>query len=202
MRRRLQKSGFTLIELILVMMIIALIATMVAPRLRGFSIGRRSNDAAREIVGMAHYARTQAITEGRLYRLNFDVKAEKFWLTAEDDTGAFVAPSGDIGEQVTLPDGVQMDAQITPQTNVQLDTPNNVQQQVVPGTPSVTQPGLQPVPLVANVRDQSQVYVEFQPSGRTDPATITFTDALRGVIQITCPTVTDQFEILPAAEVK
>ena len=65
--------GLTLLELVLVMVIICTILAMAAPSLRGFFTSRETSDAAAQIVALTHLARSQAITEGRVYRLNLDV---------------------------------------------------------------------------------------------------------------------------------
>src|SRR3954469_22536616 len=80
----LSASAFTLLELILVMTILTLVVTLLAPSLRGFGIGRANHNAATMVVSLAKYARTQAASEGRTYRLNLDPQSRAFWLTAED----------------------------------------------------------------------------------------------------------------------
>ncbi len=73
----------TLLELILVMMILSTVLAMAAPSLRGFFISRRGDDAAAQILAMTQYARSQAVSEGINYRLNFDVQERTYWLTAQ-----------------------------------------------------------------------------------------------------------------------
>lgn len=106
MRKRPSKSsGFTLLELILVLLVLAVIAAVVAPSLRGFTIGRSKSDAATQLIALTGYARTQAISEGRVYRLNFDPSGRSFWLTAQNG-GAFQRLSSDYGQPYVLPEGV------------------------------------------------------------------------------------------------
>ncbi|MBP7052274.1 MAG: GspH/FimT family pseudopilin [Phycisphaerae bacterium] len=75
--------GMTLLELILVMMILSTVLAMAAPSLRGFFISRRGDDAAAQILAMTQYARSQAVSEGVIYRLNLDVQQRTYWLTAQ-----------------------------------------------------------------------------------------------------------------------
>jgi|ERR1700722_11592886 len=98
-------NAFTLIELLMVMAIIAIVAALLAPRLVGFTLGRSSSNTARMIVSLTNYARSQAISEGRTYRLNFDSAAKQFFLTAQDGA-QYDAPNNDFGQKVTLPDGI------------------------------------------------------------------------------------------------
>lgn len=76
--------AFTLLELVLTLLVIAVIAAMVAPRLLGFANGRQLTVCAGDVESMARYARSQAIADSRVYRLNLDTSAQTFWLSLED----------------------------------------------------------------------------------------------------------------------
>lgn len=79
-----RRTGFTLIELILVMLIVAVIMGIVAPSLRNFLYGRKTANAANMILALAHNGRSKAIMEGRTYRLNVDPNSGTYWLDAQD----------------------------------------------------------------------------------------------------------------------
>ena len=104
-------TGFTLIELILVLAILAIVAAAVIPSLRVFGAGRSNNDMATLVIGLANYARTQAIAEGRTYRLNLD--ARTLWLTADLD-GTFQPPDSDFGKRFEAANGVQLWSDVAP----------------------------------------------------------------------------------------
>jgi prepilin-type N-terminal cleavage/methylation domain-containing protein len=106
--------GFTLFELVLVMMVLAVIMAMVAPKLAGTARGRRTSDAATQITSLAFYARSQAVTEGRTYRLNIDPSQGTYWLTMQEGPN-FVDPSNGWGIINHLPDGVRYAACDFPQ---------------------------------------------------------------------------------------
>ena len=202
MRNAATKSlAFTLIELIMVMAILVLVASVIAPSLRGFGIGRKTNDAGRMILGLAQYARTQSEAEGRTYRLNLDQSARAVWLTADTGGAVFAAPTNEFGDRYSLPDGVQMSVTVNPQPNAQLNVPANVEQQTVQGPPLLEQSGTQPNQLEQNQHDQGAPYVEFEPGGRTDPATIHLSDALGHDVQVVCQSATEAFHILAPGEV-
>jgi type II secretion system protein H len=97
------KDGFTLLELILVMVIISTVLAMAAPSLRGFFSSRKIHDAAANILTLIRYARTQAITEGQTYRLNFDYEKSVYWLTSNAE-GAFSVLKCEFGREFLLPD--------------------------------------------------------------------------------------------------
>jgi prepilin-type N-terminal cleavage/methylation domain-containing protein len=196
--RRFQNSGFTLIELILVMLIIAIAAAVVAPALGRFTAGRSVDNLSRQIVGLARYARVQAISEARTYRLNFDQGTRQFWLTADSGAGTFTPLKDDFSSRYTAPDGIRLQVQITPQPNTNLLVPQTVQQQQVPQSPTSLngqQAGAAGA-IMQNLHTQGD-YIEFQSTGRSDPATITLTDAGGHTIQVACPSATEMFEVVP-----
>jgi general secretion pathway protein H len=105
--RRGSASGFTLLELVLVLAIIAVILAVVAPTFSGFAAGRKPQDAAARFVALTHYARSQAIAEGRTYRIILDPAQGQWWL-ANDDSG--MSPvAGPYGQMYAAADGVRME---------------------------------------------------------------------------------------------
>jgi len=97
-------EGFTLLELILVMVIISTVLAMAAPSLRGFFSSRKTHDAAANILSLIRFARSQAISEGRTYRLNFDQGRGIYWLTSNREGGAFSGLNSEFGREFLLPD--------------------------------------------------------------------------------------------------
>jgi len=102
--RRKGEAGFTLLELILVMVVICMVLGMAAPYLRGFFESRGTADAAAQIVALAQYARTQAAAEGRVYHLNLDMESGRYWLTAQT-AGAFTPLASEFGRVFSFPEG-------------------------------------------------------------------------------------------------
>ncbi len=101
-------TGFTLLELILVMLILSTVLAMAAPSLRGFFGSRQSQDTAAQILALTQFARSQAISEGIVYRLNFDTKDRVYWLTAWK-SGAFEELTTEFGQIFTLPKDMAME---------------------------------------------------------------------------------------------
>lgn len=91
----------TLLELILVLMILSTVLAMAAPSLRGFFTSRRGDDAAAQILALTQYARSQAVSEGIIYRLNFDVQERSYWLTAQK-AGAYEPLETEVGRTFTI----------------------------------------------------------------------------------------------------
>jgi type II secretion system protein H len=101
-------KGFTLLELILVMLILSTVLAMAAPSLRGFFGSRQSQDTAAQILALTQFARSQAISEGVVYRLNFDTKDRVYWLTAWK-SGTFEELETEFGQIFTLPKDMAME---------------------------------------------------------------------------------------------
>jgi prepilin-type N-terminal cleavage/methylation domain-containing protein len=162
MTRRAQRGGrtggFTLLELVLVMMIICTVLAMAAPSLRGFFASHQTQDAAACIVALAGFARSQAIAEARVYRLNFDTEQGTYWLTAQS-TGAFELLGTEFGRTFLLPEGTEL----------------NFESGEAAGQSS---------------------YVDFYPTGRVDPATITLTGRRGDTVVVACASATEQFHVV------
>jgi prepilin-type N-terminal cleavage/methylation domain-containing protein len=107
-RRQLDDRGFTLLELILVMVILSTVLALAAPSLQGFFASRQINDTAAQILALTQFARSQAISEGIAYRLNFDTQQRTYWLTAQE-TGAFEKLKTEFGQVFDLPKDMVME---------------------------------------------------------------------------------------------
>ncbi len=101
-------DGFTLLELILVMVILSTVLAMAAPSLSGFFGSRQTHDAAAQILALTQLARSQAISEGIVYRLNFDTTQRQYWLTAQQ-AGTFEELKTGLGQIFTLPKDMVME---------------------------------------------------------------------------------------------
>jgi len=103
-----RSDGFTLLELIVVMVILSTVLAMAAPSLRGFFGSRQTHDTAAQILALTQFARSQAISEGIVYRLNFDTQQRTYWLTAQR-SGTFEIPQTGFGQVFTLPKDMVME---------------------------------------------------------------------------------------------
>jgi type II secretion system protein H len=107
-RRRSQSAGFTLLELVLVMVIFCTVMAIVSPSLRGFWGSSETNNAAAQILALTQWARSAAITEGCLYRLNIDAATGEYCLTVQQDD-EFVPLGSEIGRVFTMPDETRIE---------------------------------------------------------------------------------------------
>lgn len=69
---RASVRAFTLIELIVVMLLLAIAAMFVAPNMASFIRGRSLNFEARRMLSLTHYAQSRAISEGQPVLLWFN----------------------------------------------------------------------------------------------------------------------------------
>ncbi len=95
-------KGFTLLELIVVMVILATVLALAGPSLRGFFGSRQLPDTAAHLLALTQLARSQAISEGIIYRLNFNTSQREYWLTAWKK-GGFRELETSAGRKHTLP---------------------------------------------------------------------------------------------------
>ena len=198
--RRCHWRAFTLLELILVMLIMAVMAALIVPSLGAFARGRAAGNTATQMMALARFARSQAVADGTTYRLQLDPQGRTYQLTMQQG-GAYVPVPGDFGEQNNLPDGVSMDVNITPQPNVLLVPPSDQTQTNEIATPPIGQPIAQANTVVTNQHQGGQ-YVEFDPSGRTDPVYIKISDASGHRIDLGCASSTEQMHVLTAGEMQ
>jgi len=97
-------TGFTLAELLAVVLLLGLLLSFVLPRLTGFEDEERLKAAVRRLAGQALEAHTQAVTEARPMFLCLDLTLNRSWLSSVRP-----GPEGEAGIEspvFTLPGGV------------------------------------------------------------------------------------------------
>lgn len=115
------RSAFTLIELILVLLLVAVVAGIVTPNLRNFSAGAKLRDAADQFLALTRLARVQALSTGQVHRVTLDTAGNRCVVSAEQGQGLKELDSGMDGSFV-IPDGVKIqmnDPQGTPRNYIQ-----------------------------------------------------------------------------------
>ena len=127
------KEGFTLLELILVMVILSTVLAMAAPSLSGFFGSRQTHDTATQILALTQLARSQAISEGIVYRLNFDTVERTYWLTAQQ-SGTFEELETGFGQIFTLPKDMVMELEDVEQEDFEMFLEFTPQGTVTAGT--------------------------------------------------------------------
>jgi prepilin-type N-terminal cleavage/methylation domain-containing protein len=80
---RRSSSGFTLIEMILVMAVLVIAVSFVAPHLSGFFRGRTLKSEGQQVIALMHQGQSRAVSGGVPIVLWFDAKAQKYGLEEE-----------------------------------------------------------------------------------------------------------------------
>jgi len=99
--------GFTLLELILVMIIICTMLAVAAPNLRGFFSSRQLNNIADQMSVLCRYAKDQAVNESVTYRFNIDIMENEYWLSVLDQS-QYRMLKGRFGEKFIIPEDVEL----------------------------------------------------------------------------------------------
>jgi prepilin-type N-terminal cleavage/methylation domain-containing protein len=104
--------GFTLIEMVVVVVIIGIITIFSVPYFGGFAKRSKLDSACRLWVAYAKYTRNEAVMTGIKYRLTCDLDQQHYWLTHEDlpagYAGQYVAVNGDWGKPVAIEEPIKM----------------------------------------------------------------------------------------------
>jgi len=83
MCRRHRVNAFTLIELILIMTLLTIVASLVVPSLKSFFNGRSLDSEVRRFVSLTHYGQSRAISEGMPMLLWVNPKLKTYGLEME-----------------------------------------------------------------------------------------------------------------------
>lgn len=99
-------SGFTMIELILVMFLLTAVIAFAAPRLAAFFRGRALDSEARRLLALTRYAQDRAASEGIPIRMWFDNRTGTYGV--EPDPTFVESSTGNL--EFTLPQGMELQA--------------------------------------------------------------------------------------------
>jgi type IV fimbrial biogenesis protein FimT len=110
----MNKKGFTLIELIVVFVIIAVTAVLIVPNIRGWLPRYRLKSATREIVSTMRTAQMKAISNRMQYQVDFNVGTNSYILQYnsgglfKNDGPVQTTPSGITVNIANLPNGIAL----------------------------------------------------------------------------------------------
>ncbi|HVT90927.1 MAG TPA: GspH/FimT family pseudopilin [Tepidisphaeraceae bacterium] len=164
------RSGFTLLELVLVMMIACIVMAVAAPRLRGWSHGADMTNTADQILMLMRYAQSHAVTQATTYRVEFDNAAPPhFWLSVQQGSGYsdasnFLEVNDSFGAKYKMPEGVQFE--------------------------------LRKAAVASAAQNSAANSIDFYPTGRTQPATLTLRNSLEYTVVIESTTPTESFHVV------
>lgn len=100
-----RQSGFTLIELVLVVFLLALMASLSLPLISGFEPNGLAS-SARRLAGTVKYLYNEAALTGQEHRLRFELGKNTYSASRLDDTGELIPLQG-TGAPKVLDSGVR-----------------------------------------------------------------------------------------------
>jgi prepilin-type N-terminal cleavage/methylation domain-containing protein len=85
-KRPMSQTGFTLIELMLVIMVVGVILFLAVPAIRDVLTTDKLKKASRQVIGLERQLRVDAVRDQLDYILNIDLPSSSFWVTTPDMT--------------------------------------------------------------------------------------------------------------------
>jgi len=102
----LKNNGFTMIEIMVVMIIIIILTGFSMVYFGGYAQRSQLESTTRDWMAHLSYARSQAVIEGTVYRINCDLDRQLYWITYQSDSsdtqGQFVNIDGPWGDEVSI----------------------------------------------------------------------------------------------------
>jgi prepilin-type N-terminal cleavage/methylation domain-containing protein len=106
-----RRTGFTVIELLLVILIVGTMAGLSAPKFRGSYERLRLTESANSLRGAIRVARELAITEGVTHRVTLDVVDRSYWVERQStDEMRYEKAQGRWGRAHRLANGIELAA--------------------------------------------------------------------------------------------
>jgi type II secretion system protein H len=78
--RRRAQAGFSLMELAVVVICLAIMTAMVTPIFRTTMIRLRTEQGINEFLTAVQYAQERAVSDGREFRIYIDARANRYWI--------------------------------------------------------------------------------------------------------------------------
>ena len=101
-----RQQGFTLIELSIVILIIAIVARIAVPKIRSIT-GAELAATTRRLANATRYLYEEAALRGTVLSLNLDLDRQQYWVAKLDEaTGELVEDTDLLARRVVLPPGV------------------------------------------------------------------------------------------------
>ena len=123
----MRERGFSLLEIIVVLVLLSLSVALIAPSLSRFSRSVELKSAAKKVAAILRYYRSEAIHKGKVYQVLFDsdLKEVKVRLTesAEEGEGEERKETQEVQKTYRLPSDVQMKEVKTESTQYPCDLP-------------------------------------------------------------------------------
>ena len=174
------QSGFTITELLLVLVLIGILSAISMPTLKGFATTRRLKASASTIRNLLSFARDMAITDRTTHLVVFDIDNGRCWLaSSETFNPSTPLASALTARNSTVRAATQNNTNVNPQA-----TTNPVQQEIserasgILGVPHPMEQGITLAALVTSHNgrtlqsDSGVAYIYFSPNATSEEALV------------------------------
>jgi prepilin-type N-terminal cleavage/methylation domain-containing protein len=173
--RRPRHGGFTLIELILVMLLLTIIVGTAVPSVKGYLGWSRSRDSISLVVSLTQYARSKSAADAKAYKLCAD--GTTCWLEVQLGEN-FQRVTDELGEPVIVPEGASVEFMPGANRNA----------------PAVNVASTDAAALSANDG------IVFYPDGRVSSGLIRYTSPAGVQSYLASPSPAESFRVMPPQE--
>lgn len=189
------RAGFTLIELVAVVVIILLVSTIVLPNL-GLRAGASARDEAGELAAALEFARQRSVVTGRRHQVMLDLDAQTWWVEAEEEEPPAVAPDAAAtaapGQLPRWSDLSELPLAPPPRAELRFDP--------LPGplgrpTPVRSQVALGAVETAAGVVERGRVAIRFAEDGAAEATSVQLVDEGGGELDVQVAPLLDTVRI-------
>ena len=175
----LTPNGFTLIEIMIVLALIAILSSIAMPSLRGFAASTRLKSTAHAIRDTLNFARDMAITERAAYLVVFDLTTNRYWLASNETFNL-----GDPSTPMTASSSSSLPAQqpTTAQGNTTLQQMSPSRTNAILGIPQKPGHNVSLARMITNHNFQTiQIdtgvdYIYFSPTGSSEDTVLYIQD--------------------------
>lgn len=111
---RKKSAGFTLLELLLVVLILGVTAALVLPRVASFGAGDLKW-TSRHFAGLIQHLAQESSKTKQVYRLYYNLENGAYWVAALKENGEFVEMTDPLVARRVLPREISFEDVVTPQ---------------------------------------------------------------------------------------
>ena len=194
----LASKGFTLIEVMIVLALIAILSSITMPSLRGFAASARLKSTAHAIRDMLNFARDMAITERAAHLVVFDLTINRYWLASnatfnlgDPSTPVTASSSSSLpAQQPTAGQGNPTLQEMSPsRTNAILGIPQKLGHNVNLAR-MITNHNFQTIQIDTGVE-----YIYFSPTGSSEDSVVYIQDQRGKAMSITVENATGRVRL-------
>lgn len=173
MKEPLRERGFSLVELMVVVIVLMIMTLAIVPQFGGTYRGEALRSAGRELASVVQLASSQAVISGRAHRLRLDPRSGRFWIVAAADEGeaGFAAAQGLPGGSGEVDPRIQVTlGRLMPAGEGEEDSPGEA------GPPVAVPPPVEAAETFGSQDDDLAPAIEFRPDGTSEDRVVQLSD--------------------------